>query len=218
MPRSSQCFCCCLTHIYNLWRPRKEQNNKIILVINTSWWHCLHHIVAIGFTLWCWAPIKYPNYCWPLLCNVWGISFVDRIVHVIEGVFPKDAWPELLFHDRFEVAHTIHDPINRHDDTNIRIFAQYPYEEDHRKAPDFDKDTDYWLYITSNDIVYEIPKAGRWHPNRTVSTLNFLGYFLMHNFLTWLFNSYISISIRPSQYFKDNIWVYCYANNQVSKG
>lgn len=126
-----------------------------------------------------------------LLCKLWGITYVYQTAHVVEGVFPKDAWPELLFHDRFEVAHTIHDPINRHDDTNIRVFAQYPYEEDHRKAPDFDKDTDYWLYITSNDIVYEIPKAGRWHPNRIVSTLTFLS-------ISWCTIQFIHLNFNSS--------------------
>lgn len=143
--------------------------------------------------------------CW---ANCTGYHLSTKLGMLFEGVLPKDAWPELLFHDRFEVAHTIHDPINRHSDTNIRIFAQYPYEEDHRKAPDFDKDTDYWLYITNNDIVYEIPKPGRWHPNRTISTLSLLSWFIL--------NAQVNRSNITFHLFKDDIWVYRYANNQES--
>lgn len=53
------------------------------------------------------------------------------------------------------------------------IFLQKPLPSE-QKRPQNEDDSDVWLYLTHDDIVYEIPRHGRWHPNSKFPDLKIL--------------------------------------------
>ena len=110
----------------------------------------------------------------------------------IADASPRDAWPEQLFWTHHAAAFAIRDPFQHNGPVDFRVFVQSPYTEDNRTAPNYDHEHDVWLYTTGiDDVVYELPRRGRWHPNSTLPDPNlFLKQFVM------------SVFIAASQYFR----------------
>lgn len=51
-------------------------------------------------------------------------------------------------------------------DPDFSMFLQRPLPSEQNR-PQHDEESDVWFYLTRDDIIYEIPRHGRWHPNST---------------------------------------------------
>ncbi|KAG0558371.1 hypothetical protein M758_10G020800 [Ceratodon purpureus] len=81
------------------------------------------------------------------------------------GIHKRTEWPEMLHKNLTAIFEHFMETLGSHHHFDFGIFIQKPLPKvQHR--PQNEKDSDVWLYLTHDDIVYEIPRHGRWHPNR----------------------------------------------------
>lgn len=80
------------------------------------------------------------------------------------GFHMRTEWPEMLHKNLSAIHEHFLEPlgVNYHPDFAIYLQRPLPYEQ---SRPRHEDDSDVWLYLTHDDVIYEIPKHARWHPN-----------------------------------------------------
>ncbi|XP_024400917.1 uncharacterized protein [Physcomitrium patens] len=80
------------------------------------------------------------------------------------GVQRRTEWPELLHKNMSAVWALFWNTLDEAD-PDFSMFLQRPLPSEQNR-PQHDEESDVWFYLTRDDIIYEIPRHGRWHPNR----------------------------------------------------